>query len=403
MPLTDTAIRKAQPHERQYKLADGGGLFLLVTPAGGKSWRWKYYLDGKEKLMTLGRYPDVSLAKARELRDQARREKSTGTDPMAQRKLDKRLRRIAAENSFQAVANAWLAIWSPGRSERHAVYVRRRLELDVFPAIGPRPINEIQAPELVVMVKDIADRGALDISKRALQTCSQIFRYAIGHGMAVRNPATDIKPSDILPSRRQKHYSRVGESELPELLRHIDAYQGAVVTRLAMRMMVLTFVRTSELIGARWEEFDLTTRMWKIPAVRMKMRTEHWVPLSRQAVDVLMTLQLVTGRSSLLFPGERDHEKPMSNNTILAALKRMGYQGKMTGHGFRGIASTILHEQGYEHAHIELQLAHTERNKVSAAYNHAKYLDARVKMMQDWANFLEAKLNSAPATHLRAA
>lgn len=392
MPLTDTAIRKAKPADKPIKLTDSGGLFLYISPAGGKSWRWKFYVDGKEKLMTLGRYPDVSLAEARERRDQARKVKAAGEDPMVKRRNEQVQRRISAENSFESVAKAWLDQWSPTKSPRHVAYVRRRLEADVFPEIGARPVSEIQAPEMVAMVKKIAGRGALDISKRAYQTCGQVFRYAIAHGLAQRNPATDVKPGDVLPARRQEHYSRVDSRELPALLRHIDAYQGSPVTRLAMKLMALTFVRTSELIGASWEEIDMEERTWRIPAERMKMRAPHIVPLSRQALDVLKTLQLVTGQSPLVFPGERNRKKPMSNNTILAALKRMGYQGRMTGHGFRGLASTILHEQGFDHAHIELQLAHSERDRVAAAYNHAKYLAQRAALMQHWADYLDATL-----------
>ena len=215
-----------------------------------------------------------------------------------------------------------------------------------------------------------------------------------------RNPASDIKPSDVLASRKAGNYARISAKELPELLRHIDGYAGAAVTRLAMKLMALTFVRTSELIGARWAEFDLEARRWDIPASRMKMKTPHIVPLSTQAVNVLQTLQLVSGRASLLFPGERDHEKSMSNNTILGALDRMGYKGRMTGHGFRGVASTILHERGFEHAHIELQLAHMERNEVSAAYNYATYLEPRGKMMQWWADYLGNLMRGADASSL---
>jgi len=240
------------------------------------------------------------------------------------------------------------------------------------------------------MVKAIAARGALDIAKRALQTSGQVFRYAIAHGKASRNPATDIKPSDVLEARKKQNYARIDGKELPDLLRRIEGYQGAAVTRLAMKLMALTFVRTSELIEAEWKEIDLDAAEWRIPAERMKMNTPHIVPLSAQAVEILRTLQLISGHSKLLFPGERNHEKAMSNNTILGALKRMGYQGRMTGHGFRGVASTLLHEMGFDHAHIELQLAHQERNEVSAAYNHATYLVPRRKMMQQWANYLDS-------------
>jgi integrase len=393
MPLTDIAVKKAKPTLKAYRLADSGSLFLFVTPAGGKSWRWKYLVDGKQKLMTFGLYPDVSLAQARELRDAARRQKNKGVDPMAERKTVKLVRRVASENSFATVGKAWFTQWKDDRNGRHADYTLRRLETNVFPEIGARPVSDIQTLELVAMTKKIADRGALDIAKRSFQTCSQIFRYAIAHGLATRNPAADIRPCDILVSRQKSNHARIDANELPELLRHIEAYQGAATTRLAMKLMALTFVRTSELIGAHWVEFDFEGAQWRIPAHRMKMKTEHIVPLAPQAVEVLQTLRIASGHSRLLFPGERDREKPMSNNTILSALKRMGYQGRMTGHGFRGVASTVLHEQGFEHEHIELQLAHTERKSVSAAYNHAKYLDQRRAMMNHWASYLQASLS----------
>jgi integrase len=389
MPLTDTAIKKAKPGTSPTKLSDGKGMYLLVTESGSKLWRWKYRADGKEKVMALGSYPDVSLAQAREAMGAARKVLAAGSDPMAERKAEKLAKQSAAENSFQTVALLWWDQWRSAKSPRHADDVRKRLKADVFPAIGKRPISDIQAPELVAMVKAIAGRGALDIAKRALQTSGQVFRYAIAHGLAQRNPATDIKPADILASRKAGNYARLDAKELPELLRHMEAYQGAPVTRLAMKLMALTFVRTSELIGARWAEFDLEAGRWDIPPERMKMKAPHIVPLSSQAITVLRTLQLVSGHGALLFPGERDHEKPMSNNTILKALERMGYKGRMTGHGFRGIASTVMHEMGFNHAHIELQLAHQERDQVSAAYNHATYLRERARMMQHWGDYLE--------------
>ena len=389
MPLTDTAIKKAKPGAKPVKLSDGRGLYLLVSPSGSKLWRWKYRVLGKEKVMALGAYPDVSLAQAREGLDKARKVLAAGSDPMVVRKADKAATRAAAEESFEAVARMWWVHWKPARSEQHAGQVMRRFEADVFPHIGARPVAEIQAPELVAMVKAIAGRGVNDLAKRALQTSGQVFRYAIAHGLAKRNPATDIKPGDVLASRQKQNMARIDGKELPELMRRIDAYQGTPVTRMAMKLMALTFVRTSELIGARWEEFDLDGMRWDIPGSRMKMKTPHIVPLSTQAVSVLKTLNLVTGHCPMLFPGERDHEKPMSNNTILKALERMGYKGRMTGHGFRGVASTLLHEMGFDHAHIELQLAHQERNAVSAAYNHATYLQQRTAMMQQWGDFLE--------------
>jgi integrase len=390
LSLTDTAIKKAKPSDKPVKLSDGRGMYLLINPTGSKLWRWKYRVLGKEKLMPLGAYPDVSLAQAREGVDKARKILAAGGDPMAIRKADKVATRTSAGNSFETVARLWWAQWKPALSERHAEQVLRRFEANVFPQIGGRPVSEIQAPELVTMLKGIASRGVNDLAKRALQTTSQVFRYAIAHGQAKRNPATEIKPSDVLPSRQKQNLARIDVKELPQLLRHIEGYKGAATTRLAIKLMAMTFVRTTELIGARWDEFDLESARWDLPAERMKMKTPHIVPLSTQAVNLLKTLQLITGHSLLLFPGERDHEKSMSNNTILKALERMGYKGRMTGHGFRGIASTQLHEMGFEHAHIELQLAHQERDVVSAAYNHATYIKQRAKMMQDWSDYLDS-------------
>ena len=315
----------------------------------------------------------------------ARKLLATGRDPMAERKAEK----AAAEDSFERIAHVWLEHWQDGKSSRHANYVKRRMDADILPCLGARPIAAIEAPELVAMTKAIEKRGPRDIAKRALETTGQVFRFAIAHGYATRNPASEIRPGDILKSTRKVNYARVDARELPDLLRTIEVYQGTHVTRLALKLIALTFVRTSELIGARWAEFDVEAGRWDIPAERMKMRAPHIVPLSQQAMDVLDTLRTLSGESERLFPGDRDAKKPMSNNTILKALERMGYKGRMTGHGFRGLASTILHEQGYNHEHIELQLAHAPRNAVSAAYNHALYLDLRARMMQSWADFLE--------------
>ncbi len=339
--------------------------------------------------MSLGAYPDVSLAQAREGVDKARKILAAGDDPMAIRKADKVATRTAAENSFETVARKWWEHWKPKRSAQHAGQVMRRFEANVFPYIGARPVSEIQAPELVAMLKAIEARGVNDLAKRVLKTSGQVFRYAIAHGLAKRNPATDIKPSDVLASRQKQNLARIDTKELPQLLRHIEGYKGAAMTRLAMKLMAMTFVRTTELIGARWAEFDLESARWDIPADRMKMKTPHIVPLSLQAVNLLRTLHLITGHSVMLFPGERDHGKSMSNNTILKELERMGYKGRMTGHGFRGVASTLLHELNFDHAHIELQLAHQERDEVSAAYNHALYLKQRAKMMQKWSVYLD--------------
>ena len=387
--LTDTEIKRAKTTERAYSMGDGGGLYLWVKPTGGKLWRWSYRFEGKEKLMSFGKYPDVSLALARDRHAEARKLLATGIDPMAQRKIEKKVQKVSSENSFQSVYARWLEYWQEGKSPRHVDSVRRRMAADILPCLGARPIAKIEAPELVAMANAIQDRGARDIAKRALETVGQVFRYGIAHGLATRNPATEIRPSDILKSTPKTNYARIDAKELPTLLRRIEVYQGKQVTRLAMKLMSITFVRTTELIEAKWTEFDLENARWDIPAERMKMRTPHIVPLARQALEVLEMLRELSGKGEWLFPGDFNPAQPMSNNTILKALERMGYKGRMTGHGFRGLASTILHEQGYAHDHIELQLAHAPRNAVSAAYNHALYLEPRARMMQDWADFLE--------------
>jgi integrase len=391
MALTDTAIKKAQPTDKLQKLSDGAGLQLHIVPTGGKLWRWAYRFEGKQKTMPLGIYPAISLAQARELHREGVKLLATGVDPMAQKKADKVAKAVANENNFEAVAREWWAHWKHARtSDHHVDQTLRRLVADVFPAIGTRPIAEIEAPELVAMAKEIEKRGAGELAKRSLQVCSMIFRYAIANGKASRNPAIDIRPSDVLKARKVENYARVGAGELPQLLRKIEAYQGRPTTRLALKLMALTFVRTSELIEARWAEFDLDAARWDIPAERMKMRQPHIVPLSPQAVDTLRTLHTISGGRELVFPGERDHSKPMSNNTLLKALDIMGYKHTMTGHGFRGVASTVLHEHEFDHQHIEAQLAHATRSSTSAAYNHAIYLIQRSEMMAWWGNYIES-------------
>lgn len=393
--LTELQVKNAKPRDAEYKLPDSRGLYLLVRPNGSRLWQCRYWIDKKERKASFGPYPQISLAEARAQRDELKKQRAQGLDPLKLRRASEEAAQIAQANSFEAVARAWFGSWSKARTKRHAAYVLRRLEADVFPALGARPVAEIQAPEIVRMVKAIEQRGALDIAKRAFQTTSQVFRYAIAHGLANDNPAIKVRPSDVLPATSKTNYARIDQRELPTLMRKIRAYRGTPTTRLAIELMAFTFVRTGELIGARWAEFDRDAAEWRIPAERMKMRTPHIVPLSKQAIEVLRVLHEATGHRDLLFPGERDHDKPMSNNTILKALERMGYKGRMTGHGFRGLASTILHEKGFDHMHIELQLAHQERNRVSASYNHALYVEQRAKMMQWWADHLDAQVRPA--------
>lgn len=403
MKLTDSIIKAAKPKEKRYSLPDGKGLVLWVQPDGQKVWRVRYYFNDREKMLSLGFYLGVSLAAARREHGRFKELLAQGIDPSLDRQEQKHKRAAAVENSFQSIALLWWNHWKHDKNERHAGYTIRRLEADVFTVIGNKPINEISASTLLMVIKKVETRGALDIAKRVLTMCGQVFRYAVAHGLAERNPAADIKPSDVLKPTKKTNYARLDQKELPELLRKIDEYDGQPLTKLALQLMALTFVRTSELIGTRWDEIDLIKKEWRIPAERMKMKTPHIVPLSDQAIDVLTKIKNLSADEVLLFPSERRDGKSMSNNTILYALYRLGYHSRMTGHGFRGIASTILHEQGYNHDHIELQLAHSKRDAVSASYNHALYLEPRARMMRDWADYLEAIKTGATILPFRAA
>jgi len=382
--LTDSLIRSAKADGKPVKLSDGGGLYLMVMPQGGKYWRYAYRFAGKQKTLALGTFPDIRLALARERHLAARRQLAEGIDPGAE-KQSKGL-------SFETVAHRWHKHWAVNKTERHAAYVLKRLEADIFPEIGHLSIGELTPASFRDAVQKIEARGVVDVARRNLQTCGQIMRYAVSNDLVARNPVAEVKPADMLkPRRKKRNYARVGESELPQLLRDIDAYVGAEHTRYALQLMALTFVRTSELIAARWEEFDLDAARWNIPPERMKMRNPHIVPLSKQALAVLDHLKRISYGRDHVFPSDiPDRPGHMSNNTILYALYRMGYRGRMTGHGFRGVASTILHEQGWNHDHIELQLAHQEQDETSSAYNHALYLKDRTKMMQAWADYLDA-------------
>ena len=403
MKLTDSIIKAAKPKEKDYSLADGHGLALLVKSSGAKWWRYRYRFNGTPRMLSMGVYPDVTLKEARNEQARFKEILSNGIDPSENRKEEKQQAAIAAANSFESVARLWWNHWKHDKTERHAGYTIRRMEADVFPVIGHKPVNEITAAQFIAMVRKVESRGALDIAKRVLTLCGQVMRYAVAHGMAERNPAADIKPADVLKPAIKANHARLSEKELPELLRKIDGYDGQPLTRLAMQLMALTFVRTGELIGARWNEIDLTKKEWRIPAERMKMKILHIVPLSQQAIAVLEEIRKLAADDVLLFPSERRDGKTMSNNTIIYALYRMGYHSRMTGHGFRGIASTILHEQGFNHDHIELQLAHSKRDAVSAAYNHALYLEPRARMMQEWADCLDKLKAGAEVLPFKAA
>lgn len=402
MPLTAVQVRSAAPAGKPYRLFDGAGLYLEVAPSGGKWWRFKYRFDGKEKRLSLGTYPDVPLAGrkdtatgrwiegARDKRDRARKLLAEGIDPAEHRKAHKSARADRAANSFELVAREWFAKYAPRWVPGHADKIIRRLERDIFPWIGARAIADITAPELLAAVRRIEERGAIETAHRALQNCGQVFRYAIATGRAERDPTPDLKGA--LPPVKQTHLAAITEAKaVGELLRAINSYRGSFVTKCAMRLAPLVFVRPGELRRAEWSEFDLERAEWNIPAERMKMRQPHLVPLSRQAVAILSELHAVTGGGRFLFPGARTNRRPMSDNAILAALRRMGYgKDEMTGHGFRAMARTILDEVlKVRPDYIEHQLAHAVRDPNGRAYNRTAHLAERRDMMQRWADHLD--------------
>ncbi|CAG4911712.1 tyrosine-type recombinase/integrase [Paraburkholderia saeva] len=389
-PLTEMQVRKAKPAEKPYRLADGKGLYLEVVPNGSRYWRMKYRFDDKEKRAAFGVYPEVSLAEAREACLKARKQLAAGIDPSAQKKEQKRVRALEAASSFEVVAREWFETQRGGWTEVYAGKVINSLEVDVFPKIGGRPIGDVDAPQMLQVLRAIEARGVRETAKRVLQRSRAVFQYGIMTGRCARNPANDIDTETVLKKNAGvRHMARVKLVEIPQLMRDIAEYQGDLVTRLALRFMALTFVRTTEMIQAEWTEFDEKAAEWRIPAERMKMRDPHIVPLSRQALKLLDELRKLNGAERHLFYSVQGR-RPISNNTMLYALYRMGYKSRMTGHGFRGLAATVLRELGYSRDVVDRQLAHAERNQVTAAYVHAEYLPERRKMMQHWADHLDA-------------
>jgi integrase len=355
----------------------------------------KYRFAGKEKVLALGVYPEVSASQARKKRDEARAKLREGIDPAGERRAEKHRKRIAAENTFEAVAREWLSKQKGKWVAGHARRVLDSLEANLFPGLGYRPIAEITPTELLYELRKIEKRGALEIASRVAQRAAAVFRYAIVTGRTDYNPAADLRGS--LEAPKTRNHAALSAADLPEFLERLDTYDGEPTTKLALRLLLLTFVRTGELRGARWDEFDLDgpSPTWRIPAERMKMKEEHIVPLSTQAVAALRELWKLTGDRALLFPNRNRPTAPMSENTVLYALYRMGYHSRATGHGFRATASTILNEMGYRPDVIERQLAHGERNKVRAAYNRAQYLAERRELMQGWADYLDAVASGA--------
>ncbi len=387
--LTDKQIQNAKARATLYRLLDGEGLYLEVSSAGGRLWRFRYRFAGKEKMLALGKYPQVRGPAARKLAGEARQVLSEGRDPGAEKQVAKERARIASDITFEAIATQWHAKLKLADSTRakHVAFFAN----DVFPWFGKRPIADIAAPDLLAVIRRIEGRGAMDIARRVHNLCGRVFRYAVGHGLCERDPSRDIELRDILPPADVQHHASVTEpSAVGGLLRAMDGFSGAFVTRCALQLVALVFVRPGELRHAEWKEFDFDKAEWRIPGNKMKMGEQHIVPLSSQALAILREIKPLTGQGRFVFPGERTKARPMSENTINAALRRLGYtKDEMTGHGFRSMASTLLHELGHPHAVIERQLAHGERNKVSASYNFAEYLPERRVIMQKWADYLD--------------
>jgi integrase len=388
MPLTDTAIRNAKPREKQYKLSDGKGMYVLVKKVG-KYFRLDYRFGGKRKTLALGVYPNVKLQQAREERDKARKLIANGVDPAQMRKTAKAMQVEKTANNFEAVACEWFAKQSLNWAESHSKKIIRRFELYIFPWLGSRPIVEITPPELLSVLRRIESKGILETAHRAQQNCGQVFRYAVATGRAERDPSADLRGA-LTPVKHGRMATITEPKKIGELLRAIDGYEGTPVAKCALLLAPLVFVRPGELRHAEWTEIDLDNAEWRIPAKKMKMKNPHIVPLSKQALKVLNDIQPITCRSRYVFPSIRTGSRPMSENTVLAALRRMGYtKEEMTGHGFRAMASTVLHEQGWPSEIIERQLAHAERNSIKAAYNYAQHLSERRRMMQAWADYLD--------------
>ena len=389
MSLTEMKIKKARPKDKFYKLSDGGGLYLLVTEKGGKWWRFRYRFDGKEKLLSFGTYPEISLLDARRRRDEARSQVAHGIDPGAMRKAKKKAKTELAE-TFEIIAREWHTRFKLKWTKNHALKIMRALELNVFPWLGSRPIVELKAPELLTVLRRIESRGALETAHRIRSLCGQIFRYGVATGRCERNPAADL--IGALPPVKEKHMASITEPvKAGALLRAIDAYEGSYIVKAALRLAPLVFTRPGELRSMEWSELDFENAEWNIPGHKMKMKEPHLVPLSKQAMAVLREIEPLTRASRYVFPSATSTDRPMSNNAILAALRRMGYtKDEMTGHGFRAMARTLLDEVlQVRPDFIEHQLAHAVRDPNGRAYNRTAHLNERRKMMQKWANYLD--------------
>ncbi|MCU4490657.1 tyrosine-type recombinase/integrase [Acinetobacter ursingii] len=386
--LTDAHVRKIKPLEKKKRYTDEKGLYLEVTPSGGRFWRLKYRFNGRESTLTIGSYPEISLAQARRTRDEARIQLYKNIDPNAIK--NDRLQQTDESKLFKVLAMEWMEDRKAVIKE--ATYLRDSsvFEKDIFPALGNMPIDQIKGKDVLACAKKIEARGAQEMAKRSIPLAGRIFRFAIRKGLIENDPTPHLH--EALKPRKVKHMARLDISEFPPFLERMDRYHGNPVIKTAIQLMTLTFVRTGELRMMEWSEIDFENKIWRIPAEKMKMALPHLVPLSRQAIELLESLLPLTGRKQYVFYNHST-AKPMSSNAILCVIRTMGYNGKMTGHGFRGLASTTLHEQGYMHDAIEIQLAHRVGNAVSQAYNHAQHLEYRTKMMQEWSDFIDRLRN----------
>lgn len=385
MPLTDTALRAAKPTEKAQKLFDGNGLYLMITPTGTKSWRLKYRFQGKEKLISLGPYPTVSLKEARERATAARKTLESGTDPSAERKREKNM----TQNTFEMVAREWHAMKSAKWTASYAEATLNRMQRNLFPFIGSRPVNEVTAPEILTLLRKVEARGQVGTAHALKHVCSGVMRYAIATGRAERDPAADLRGA-LAPHLKKHRPALTAPESVGNLMHSIYNYQGSLVVRSALQLLALTFCRSVEIREAEWKEFDFDDKLWRIPAERMKMKRDHLVPLSRQAIAVLEKLRTYSGKGQYVFPSYRSEAVPFGKTALQKAIKVMGFErDEMCPHGFRSMASTLLNELGYNADWIERQLAHIPHGQVRGIYNRAEYLQERRKMMDEWADYLD--------------
>ncbi len=387
MTLTARQVETAKPKEKSYKLFDGGGLYLEVTAKGSRYWRMKYRFGGKEKRLAFGVFPTVTLAEAREMRNQTKKVLAAGGDPGEVKKEEKAIQKLSTGNTFEAIAREWHTSKADRWSLRYRDEIIDTFEKDIFPYIGKRPIAEIKPLELLETLRKMEKRGALEKMRKVRQRCGEVYRYAIITGRAEYNPAPDLATA-LTPPKKQ-HFPFLTAEELPYFLKDLAGYTGSVITKTATKIILLTAVRTQELRFARWQDIDLEKGIWEIPAEVMKMKRPHVVPLSKQVIELFNSLKPLSGHYELVFIGRNDHRKPISKESVNQVIELLGYKGRLTGHGFRHTMSTILHEKGYNSAWIETQLAHIDKNAIRGTYNHAQYMDGRREMMQWYADYMD--------------